>query len=222
MSQYPSPYNTPYPGNFGFDPAAGLLAPARRAAILMFVLGGLSLACGVCVGSVIKFAPLDQMIQERHFQIPDSANLGMPPEQIIRIFLGTMAVLALVKAIVTIILAIFVRRGGIGSIVTSIVLCVLALLGILFELAGSGVQAARGTPGQIPVMATFLAALALYGLLMVWLVQAAKAAPSVRAMRTQSQLWQMQQQQQMYNQAGYAPPPPPPPPPQTPPPAAGG
>jgi hypothetical protein len=133
-----------------------------------------------------------------------------------------MAVLALVKAIVTIILAIFVRRGGIGSIVTSIVLCVLALLGILFELAGSGVQAARGTPGQIPVMATFLAALALYGLLMVWLVQAAKAAPSVRAMRTQSQLWQMQQQQQMYNQAGYAPPPPPPPPPQTPPPAAGG
>jgi small-conductance mechanosensitive channel len=223
MSQYPSPYNTPYPGNYGYDPAAGLLAPARRAAILMFILGGLSLACSVCLGSVLKLAPLDQMIQERHFEIPDSANLGMTPEQIMRIFIGVVAVLALVKAIVTIILAIFVRRGGIGSIVTSIVLFVLVLLVILLQLSGSALQAARGAPGQLPVVAGFLVAIALYGLLLTWLFQAARAAPAVRAMRTQSQLWQMQQQQQMYGQGGYAPPPPPPlPPSQTPPPAAGG
>jgi hypothetical protein len=220
MSQYPSPYNTPQFGNYGFDPAAGLLAPARRAAILMFVLGGLSLACSVCVGSIATLAPIDRILRERNFQIPDSANLGMPADQLIRIFLVTMAVLALLKGIVMIVLAIFVRRGGIGSIITSIVIGVLVLLLLLLQAAAALVQAARGAPGQGVSLLLIIVAIGLYGLLVSWLFQAARAAGAVRAMRTQSQLWQFQQQQ-MYPQGGYGAPPPPPPS-QTPPPAPPG
>jgi hypothetical protein len=215
MSQYPSPYNTPYPGNYGFDPAAGLLAPAKRAAILMFVLGGLNLACGACVGVFARIGPIDQLVARANVQLPP--DLNMPPEQLFRIFLGILAALSLLHAIAMIILAVFVRRGGIGSIVTSIVLCVLVLL--LLAMQGIG-AVVRGAAGQPQGLIFFVIGIGLYGLLFAWLIQAARAAAAVKTMRMQSQLWQIQQQQQMYGQGGYAPPPPPPPPPppqQTPP-----
>jgi hypothetical protein len=203
MSQYPSPYNTPQFGQFGFDPAAGLLAPARRAAILMFVLGGLGVACGVCTGAFAAMGPIDQIIQRAKIQFP--SNMDVPPEQLFRIIIGTIAVISLLQAIVMIILGVFVRRGGIGSIVTSIVLCVLILLMLVVQALGA---LFRGGIGQLQGLVFLIIALGLYGLLLTWLIQAARAAPAVRAMRTQSQLWQMQQQQQMYNQSGYPPPPP--------------
>src|SRR5947209_4677973 len=76
MSQYPSPFpgqgpqpappppQYPYPP-LGYAPVPPYdpRAPARRAALMMFTLGGLGLACGVCMG-VAAFAPLERMIAE--------------------------------------------------------------------------------------------------------------------------------------------------------------
>lgn len=68
MSQYPSPYSPPpYPPQAGYYPApqANPLAPARRASLLMFILGPLMTLMGGCL-TLASFGV---------------ANVEFPPEQ---------------------------------------------------------------------------------------------------------------------------------------------
>jgi len=211
MSQYPSPYSTPNPLGYPYDPAAAILAPAKRAAILMFVLGGFGLLCGVCSGTFAAVGPIDQFIKQSGVQLPSAEELQMSPEQLVKIIFATLAVLSLVQAILTIVLAIFVRRGAMAAIIISLVLCVLIELLFLLRAAVSIFQLARGqiSGGLVEIAITF-GLIAAYGLLFVSLIQASRAASAAKAMRLQyqSQYWQYQQQQ---TPGGYAPPPPPPP-----------
>ncbi len=205
-----SPYQQPgyYPPA---DPAEELLRPARRASVLMFVITGLMLLCGICVGAMAS-VPWDRI------DLPAETRAELARmEQEVQVPLATVfAVLAgilIVPSVLLGILAFFVRKGGSGVIITSII-----VTGLLLLLAGLNLI----TSLQGGVLATVpqLVFLALLVLLFVWLIQALKNAGQIRDLRLgqQFQQWQAMQNQQQYGgyygqYPGQAPPPPPPPPP---------
>src|SRR5262249_54838695 len=111
-----------------------------------------------------------------------------------------------------ILIGIFVRRGGLGWVISGIVLSVLTILYLMLNVGASLVQGAGGIAG-----ACFsLLPLGLFGLLLVFLIQATRSAGRMRLlqMQYQAQYMQYQQMMQQYGQTGYGygyPPPPAPP-----------
>lgn len=203
MTQYQSPYSLPnyYPA--GYDPMSAYLGPARRAGVLMFVLGGLGMACGVCLGISALITPIESMISASGMNVPELPP-GMSIGQLMRIAYVVMAVGLLIQSILMIVLGVFVRRGSVGAIITSLVICVLVTLFLLINFIGPLMQLGHA-PGTAIMSLTMIAVpLCLYGLLIMWLLQAKRSADTVSAMRMQyqAQYWQYMQQQQMYQQ-GY-------------------
>ena len=212
MSYYP---NYPTPG-YGYPPplVGDPRTPARRAAALLWVLGGLALLCGGALFGVSqvpteKYPPeLQQAVQQMEQQFGVSWQQAMKWEGVVTGGVGLLAV----------VLAFGVRQSRRVPITVALVVACLAFvrqaIGLAAALASSG-----GGPqvaGAACVSGPILAAL---GLLAAWLWQAFRNAPQARAMP----------QQPMpgygYGQAGYGYPPPgygypppggmPPPPPPT-------
>jgi hypothetical protein len=209
VSQYPSPYSPPpqqqFPNYYspaGPDPRG----PARRASILMFVLGALGLLCGVGMGLMAavvtpqQFAATPQAAKIQQIEV----QLGMPIQQL----LGIVAAAVGIPALLFVILGFFVFRGGKVAMILSIVLTGITLLllalNLLSGLAGGGADAMAGACMiGVPTV--------LCVLLLVWLSQALRAAPTLAAMgqQYQAQYAQHQQQYQAYQQQqpgyGYGP-----------------
>jgi TM2 domain-containing membrane protein YozV len=222
MSQYPSPYQPPTPPYPGYDYYSGssdALAPAKRAGILMFTIAGLLILGSLCCGAVGAMLP--QLMAEhpesfsRLQEIPEAT-----PHRMQAVLVGSGILCALFSVILGL-LGFFVRKGGKGAIITSIGLSSIAIaLLALWSLAG----VAQGELGACILVIP----LALFVLLVVWLVQAVRASGSVQAMQNQymQQYWQHLYQQQMYSQQQPYPPggtppissPPASPPPSSPPP----
>jgi hypothetical protein len=184
--------------------------PAKRASVLMIVLGSLTLLLGSCVGLVVAKLP--------------SIMSQMPPEQtkafndmesqyhftIHAIFL-TMSAALVIVGVIYIVMGIFVRNGGLGSVITSIVFTSVTILFIIVNLLGSLLGGVNGLGGACMCVL----ALAMFSLLLIFLIQAASSSGRIRMMQNQYQAQYMQYQQMMqqYGQAGYGysyPPPPPP------------
>ncbi len=219
MSQYPSPYNPPpTPPEYGYDfnyyqPQRDVLAPARRASTLLFVLGGLIVLPSLCCAGMGMALPA--MMADQPAAFGDLTASHMTPQFLQRalVIAGGIGVFAGVAMIV---LGRFVRRGGMGAAVTAIVLAALVVLYLLLNGVGLLVMSGRVPPAQVVLgVGITVIGLALFGLLIVWLVQAAMAASSVATMQSQyqQQYWEYQQQQQMYQSGQVAPPPPAPMPP---------
>jgi hypothetical protein len=216
LSQYPpppySPYNPPpqqqQQPNLGFDyyqpgvaAAQDPLAPARRASVLMFIIGGLVLLCGGCLAlsgqlvSVAQFPPEQaQVIQQFESQYKTSFQSAMIAFGVILLVLGLAYVL----------LGVFVRRGGMGSAVTSIVLTSLVSIFLLLEILSAFIGPMAG-PQAMAGACVFALALGAFVLLLGWLAQAVKASRYVAAARQhyQAQYLQYYQQQQAYSQGAY-------------------
>src|SRR4051794_2704849 len=119
MSQYPSPYSAPpqYPVGYGapFPPPPNLLGPAKRAAILMWITGGLLLLSGMCCG-IIGAVPLDRLPPESRSELrPLETQLAQSGVSFAAV-MWTGAALVGVAGIVLVLLAFFVRRGGMGAV----------------------------------------------------------------------------------------------------------
>lgn len=190
MTYYPPPQYGYYPQS---DPLDELLKPARRAGILMFVLSGLMLLCGALIGAVAAI-PMDKLdlpaeTMAELSKLEEEAGVGLGV-----VFLLAGAMVA-TPAIVIFILAFFVRGGGAGSIVTSIV--IVGLMAILIVIQLVGAAPAGPVAMIIPGLMT-----AVVVLLMVWLIQAIKNAGQIKDIRLgrQMQQWQAMQYQQMYHQ----------------------
>ena len=182
-------------GYYGQDPVAALLAPAKRASIVMFVLAGLMLPCGglmALAGAAADFSqlPPDQVAQIQAVE-QQLSSVGWSLKQMF----VALGVFMLIPGLIFLGLAVAVRRGGMGSVVTSIIFC-----GLVGLLAGMGVVAnlAQGN-GCGAVM--FL--VALIGLIMaeVFLFQAAGRAGQIAAYRGGG----MAAYGQPYSQQGYGP-----------------
>src|SRR5262245_964260 len=197
-SQFPGPYS--YPA-YAQDPYAAARAPARRAGVLMIIIGGLLTLLGMCAGSTLFFP--EHMIRQQIEIMPPSPDGQLTVPQMRKQALVSVIVSA-VSGVVLIALGLFVRRGSKGAIITGIVLTSLAVL--QFGLGTLGFLAlAAGAPIMI-LMACFAAIpLALFILLLVWLIQSLRGSSDLQRMQAmyQQQYWQYQQQQQMYGQGGY-------------------
>jgi hypothetical protein len=217
MSQYPSPYTPPPPqqpnyGAGGYDfsyyqPTEDLLGPARRASIMMFVLGGLTLLLGACNLASSLVVPAEQILAQN-----EAILQGQPSP----LSAGTLKTISLVMAILVcvvgftfILLGTMVRRGGMGSIIATMLIAGAIAILLLFMLVISLIGIVAVSPVYAGLACVVVIPLSLYILLLWWLVQAAKAAPRVAMMKSQyqQQMWAYQQQQQMYQQAGYPAPP---------------
>jgi hypothetical protein len=211
MTQYPPP---PPPYGYGYDPYAqppgDPLAPAKRAGLMMFLLGGLLLLCGVCVGTFAMTVPMEQFIKESGVVLPQTPP-GVSVEELMQLGYVTIGVGSLIAGGLLVLLGIFVRKGGTGAAVTSIILVSLLLLVCGIFLLASLVQMGR-QPGSSAGVCVMMIPAALLLVTLITLVQAAKAGPQLAAMQQQRQfqMWQYQQQQQAYQQGGYAMPQPPP------------
>lgn len=224
MSQYPNPYQQPYqppvygPGYYAYDPFEPLLRPAKRASILMFIIGGLLLLCGLCSGgmSAIDFRTLpgsspDQLAELDRLE----QQLGIP----LRTLFIVSALLTGVPGLLFLILGYFVRGGGMGAVISSLVLTVIVALLQLLNLVFTGVQMAHDRSAATGACVAVIP-LALLVLLSVWLIQAVRNAPKIADLRRggQGQYMHSMHQAQMYQQGGYYPQQPPPPPQSPPPP----
>ena len=220
MSQPPpySPQQLPYghPGGYPPEPPRSpeqLLAPARRAGTLMIVVGALSVLCGLYFAwwsgnfdaTSAGLPPEMQRQFQQQVELTERQAGGMKFRTIILV----MGIVPLVVGAVLGGLGFYVRGGSLGTIITGIVIVagVLLVTGIAL-LAGVVQSGAMGGP----VFAA--AAICIYGvpfaltlMLMVWLVQAARAASQVVMARRQyqAQMGQYQQYQQAYLQQGQAP-----------------
>jgi hypothetical protein len=227
MSQYPSPYSVPpQPGGWFADPWAALLAPARRASVLMFVLGGLLLGCGCCIGAMSQ-VPMDQMAG------PQSAQLQQIDQQFVakmgfslsRAFL--IAGLASgVPGLVMLVLGGFLRRGSMTVVVISLTVSLLASLLLAAALGLMVIGGLSGTSGvsgrqTLTSLGVWTVPLIMCLVLDVWLIQAIPNASKLAAAKAQFQVNYWQYQQNLGNQTPWTSTPVPPPPglqpPQTPP-----
>lgn len=223
MSQYPYPSYQQPPAEY-YDPnLRRLQAPARRASVLMFVICGLGLLCGLCAGAVVGIVPMDTLASSSGMNFDQARELGFTPGQFLRVVYGTMAVVALVGSLIFGVMGYFVRGGGLGAVIGSLVLTILVLILSVLQVLAGLVQAGSGAEGLIGFLIAggFCAMLIA---LLIFLIQAARSVGELDALKSQSAQQYWMYHQQAYGQAGYGsgygynqPPPPPPPTPGPPP-----
>jgi hypothetical protein len=210
VSQYPSPYQQPqyqgqpYPqGYTGYDPYTDALAPCRRAGILLFVTASLFFLCGAC--SVIQgmVVPDDQI--EAELRAMSAMNPQMPQITVsmIRTFTIIISVLIALMGFIFIALGIFTRRGSSGAIVTAIIFDSLLILISGCGTIGGLMTVPTGQAKALIQTGVLVVTLAIFIWLLVWLIQANKAAGAVKAIAMQYQYYQAQQQQPYAQQPQY-------------------
>jgi hypothetical protein len=203
-----------YPPTFDYYQPAGGSSHARRASVMMYVIGALVLLSGFCCLGMGAMVP-------KLAQRPDFARtIHSIPNMTPALFQAGMLVMGVIAAIIGIayiVLGIFVGKASGPAIITAIVLSILCEL--LLLLYAAAVFTKQGSPAAICFL---VVPLVLIGVLLSWLFQAQKSPrrgnmPADYA----NQYWQYYQQQQNQGMGPYVPPAPPPqmfPPPQPPPP----
>jgi lysylphosphatidylglycerol synthetase-like protein (DUF2156 family) len=219
-----------------YTPAAysDSLAPARRASVLLFILGTVLAGFGLCNIVSTTAVSSQEMIEMQQKFIPKDQALPVSPETYKTIAIAMQGAIVLV-GLILLALGVPVRNGSspatiIAIIVTGIILLLLILLALMSLIAAIVAPA-------LAVMLCFLVVpIAGFSLQFVWLIQAARAASVAKTATQQyaAQYWQYYQQQQQqapYAYGPYTPPMPPAPypppqyppvPPQAPPPSASG
>jgi hypothetical protein len=123
--QVQQPYPYPQQGYPYGSSAADPLAPAKRASILMFVLGGLSMIGGVCCG--VMGAMLPQILaQQPEIQMPAEVTADM-----MQVGLVVAAGIVVLYGVAQVVLGFFVRGGGRAPAIVGLILTGLAVLGLL-------------------------------------------------------------------------------------------
>ena len=204
MSQYPPAYPSgpiPYqtPGQ-QFDPLADLLAPAKRAGVLMIVFGGIAIACGLCFGLV--GLAWDEVM--RASNPADLANLMQLEVQLglsVRVMLLIVAGGSLVVGLLFLVLGIVTRGGGAVGIYGSMVVAVIVMGYIGINAIGLLALGGKTPPSTLAGGVCFtVVGLGTMVLLMIWLINAARNIRRIRELKEYQQNYYLYAQQQ---QAGY-------------------
>ncbi len=211
----------PYQTNAPYE---HLLAPARRASIVMLVLGAITLACGACtafVGTNLNRMPLQTQAKLSQLEAQFNGTISFQS-----IFIGGGIGCGLLPGVLLIILGILCRRGGIGVLIPALLLAIFSSLEWGYMVISS-IIAIPQSGGAIGVFAATGLCLALAILMLVWIIQALRNSGKLAIARQQQaeqilyyqQMQQYQhqqymaQQQQMQNSAASPSLPPLPPPP---------
>ena len=128
-----------------------VLAASRKASLLMFVLGGLTLFMGTCMLATIIAMPAGQFGQQMQ-QSAEATGQKMPftAEQL-RIMFITFLAVALMIAAGFIVLGVAVRRGGKTGTVIALVATALMLAFLAFAVVEHhrGCASGAGGPGRL-------------------------------------------------------------------------
>src|SRR5688572_14332897 len=206
MSQFPYTPPTQYAAGYDYyqtDP----LAPARRAGMLMYLIGGIVLLSGFCCIGMGQALPRLIAQQPEAFvgleQIPEATPEFM--QRSLYIFSGVV----FAGGIGLILLGRFVRAGSKGAIITSIVISILAVLLLVIWLIAT-TPTLISPPGLHTFVGLCLLILptALFILLLVLLFSAMRGVDRAMAATYAMQYWQYAQQQ-AYTQGQYPSQPPP-------------
>ena len=197
MSQNPSPYSPPPADPRGPVPYGAMtrdpLQSARNASVLMMVLGILMLIYGLCNGIGSLATNSDEFARQMQM-----FNKDQPPPvslQTMRTMAAVFSGLVLVLAIFMLVSSPYVRRGGTTAITVSLV-GVSAIVGLLGLCTLIMVITGFAMPIAFALACVLVIPTALFGLLLVWLIQARRGSGHIRAIQTQ-----YQQQYLMYQQA---------------------
>jgi hypothetical protein len=210
VSYYPQPFPPPQePFRFDFSryPRGDPLAPARRASIALWVIGGLGLLCGVCAGIGVWIIPSDQLAaQMPRLTAEQQKQLGnVDAETILRIGFTVIGISALAVGLTMVVTAAFVRRGSRGAAVVAIVACSLTLLWSIVTVLASVVQMIGGNAASALTGLFWVVLGAALVVTVRWLVQTFRAGSMASSWQLwHAQVWQYQQQQQPGY--GYGPP----------------
>lgn len=204
MSQYPnSPYSTPQPFQHGYaaDPYGAYLAPAKRASVLMIVIGGLICAYGLCNGLMNFFASAEALTKSSREFFGNDSPISLEVARTVGVISSSLMLLAglahigigiqVAKARPTAIILGMVLTGILGAMNGFFLL--IAIVGVLIN----------------PLMFIFafglLIPLAVLIWQFIWLLGARKAGDHLinAQLHYQQQYAQYQQHQQMYGY-GYA------------------
>jgi hypothetical protein len=212
MSQYPqqqSPYQPPspqqYPTTFDYYQPAGqadVLGPAKRAAIMMFVVAGVTLLGAFCCAGFGAMLP--QVLAQNPSAQAD-LQAQMPPGMsmdMLRMTMIVLAVIVLLLAVGMTVLGVFVRKGSKAAVVMSIVLVVLALLYLLINTVVSVVMQRAPAPQMAMTVCMMAVPIGMLAFLLVLLWGALRSSDQARVLREQhmQQYWQYAYAQQMYAQ----------------------
>ena len=201
MSQYPSPYQPPQyqqPGYGYAPPQQDPRTPARQAGLLMMILGAIVVLCGGCM--ILIGAALPSLMSKMP---PEQTQMIQDLENSTHLSAGTMfigiGIAMLVFSVLTIVVGALVRGGGLGWIITGIVITVLTLLWLLLNTIGSLLQGGLGAACFALLM------IGAFGWLLILLIQAARASGKARNMQAQyqQQYFAYMQAMHQYNQTGY-------------------
>lgn len=214
MTYYPPPPNPYQPpqGPLGYEPyrqPINPLAPARRAAIMMWVMAGLVLLCGAGFIVIVSVMDLNAFVA-RSEQIygPEMASqmkaAGMNADQI-RLSGYFWGGAGLITAILFGVFGTFVMRGRMWAIIASIVVTSLLTLSNLCSTVLGLVFAVRAGPAGIVGGCMMMVPLIVCGVLLYFLAQAARAVSGWRQTQAlmQSQYWQSMQQSGGTSGYGY-------------------
>src|SRR4051812_36856777 len=141
MSQYPpSPYSVPYqyPVGYAYDPYGQYLGPARRAGLLMIILGALFAVYAACNGIAFFALPADQIMRNNQVFAKDAPQLDADTMKVLGVIFST---LVLVIGVAMIVLGVLVRRNNSAAIVTGLIIvgmvaAVTGLFTVICALAG--------------------------------------------------------------------------------------
>jgi hypothetical protein len=172
------------------------LLPAKRASLMMFIMGPLILLTGACMASVpsmVHMVPptpeFTQAWQQMEDQLHGNAEIKMIAGGSVSAVIG----------LAMLILAFFVRGGGRTACIFGTTLVgLLSLYSAMNLLAGLFI-------GNIPGVCMSVLMFALFGLTLAWLIQAIRASRNVSLAQQQyaAQYWHYQQTMQAYANAGY-------------------
>lgn len=202
---YPPQYATPgYTPQYGFmpyylTPPEALLGPAKRASIMLFILGALFLLGGTCIGTLVSLVDQETMaklVDDLRRMNPQQSSLITPT--FVRTVYGVFAAVIGLIGIVAIILGVVTRSGRMAAAIVSLVLVVLPglVLGLMLLFS---VIAGAANPEALLGSLFLLVPLALIALTIIFLIGAIRAAPQIELARRQMQA--MHQHQQMQYQA---------------------
>jgi hypothetical protein len=191
VSQYPYPQQPPphVPYGYGYypnDPLNTLLAPAKRASVFMFVMCGFMIPCGLLFSlfaGILKGMDRSQLPPDQQATFSQLeqqfSGLGVTLSGV----LMAAGIVMLIFGILLLVLGVFVRRGGLGAAVASIILCCLLVLIAGLSVAGGFMEASQG-------QSQGFAGICLWGVLLVMLIctlvflfQAARNSGKVSAFR---------------------------------------
>jgi hypothetical protein len=216
VSQFPASNLPP-----AIDPReveARLLAPARRASVMLFIFGALAFLGGLMVAIVPWLMPPDQILAESRKSMPQ-----LPPNITTGEILGAytfLGVFAVIVGVVLIVVGFFVRRGRRWACITALALCSLGIAYFMLNLLMTFGQGMQDIPRLAAAACFGAGVIALLLLASAWLVRAIgmTSQRGLMQQQIQMQLWQIQQPpvppptSDTGWQRGYGMSPPPPPP----------